>query len=100
VKIMKHLLREQRISLSKLAGEQDISTPTAWRWAQRGIKGIRLETFSLGGRKFTTREAFERFVEQVSRAASYTSGLPSPSTPRRAEANRRQAEQELNQDGI
>jgi len=97
---MKQLLREQRISLSGLAKEEDISTPTAWRWAQRGIKGTRLETFSVGGRRFTTREAFQRFVEKISRASSCAIGLPNPRTRRQEEADRHHAENELSRDGF
>ncbi len=60
-----NLLEERRVSLTVLARELDVSLSTAWRWTLRGIKGHRLESFSLGGRKFTTREAFERFVART-----------------------------------
>jgi hypothetical protein len=32
-----------------------------WRWARKGIKGIRLETLRLGGRFLTSMEALDRF---------------------------------------
>lgn len=59
------LLHETRISLTKLAQEQNVSVPTPWRWSTRGNRGHILETFSIGGRKFTTREAFERWVAKI-----------------------------------
>jgi hypothetical protein len=59
------LLREERISLTTLAQEQSVSVPTAWRWAQRGNRGHVLETISVGGRKFTTREAFARWIARI-----------------------------------
>ena len=59
------LLLEARVSLSDLAGEQRVSAPTAWRWCLRGVKGHVLESFSVGGRRYTTREAFVRWLCQI-----------------------------------
>ena len=56
------LLTEPRISLNQLAREQNVALSTVWCWCLRGIKGHRLESFSVGGKKFTTVEAFRRFV--------------------------------------
>ena len=56
------LLYETRISLTQLAQEQHKSVPTCWRWTQRGVKGHVLASFSCGGRKYTTREAFARWI--------------------------------------
>ena len=59
------LLEEIRISFNVLAQEQDVSLPTVWRWHTRGIKGHRLEGFNVGAKKFTTREAFQRWVSRI-----------------------------------
>jgi hypothetical protein len=59
------LLHETRISLITLAQEQGVSVQTAWRWAQRGNRGQVLETISVGGRKYTTREAFARWISAI-----------------------------------
>lgn len=56
------LLSETRVSLTALARELNLSVSTCWRWDKGGIRGHRLECFSLGGRRYTTREALERFV--------------------------------------
>jgi hypothetical protein len=42
------------------------SSCTWWRWATRGVKGVVLETIQIGNRKFTTREALQRFADQLS----------------------------------
>jgi Protein of unknown function (DUF1580) len=34
-------------------------------WADRGVRGIVLESRRIGGRRFTTREALERFLALV-----------------------------------
>lgn len=38
---------------------------TIFRWAQRGLKGVRLETISIGGVRCTTREALQRFFARL-----------------------------------
>jgi len=38
---------------------------TIWRWARKGVNGIRLETRRLGGRFVTSLEALERFSEKL-----------------------------------
>lgn len=35
---------------------------TADRWVRTGIAGRRLETFNLGGRRYTSRQAIRRFL--------------------------------------
>jgi hypothetical protein len=62
---MPDLFSEPRISLSALASREDVNISTVWRWCQRGCRGHRLESFSLGGKKFTTQPAFERWLARV-----------------------------------
>lgn len=57
------LITEDRISLTQLAHEQRVSITTAWRWVQAGRRGHCLESFHVGGRKYTTREAFARWLK-------------------------------------
>lgn len=59
---MDHLLDEERVSLTKVAREFDVHPATIWRWYRRGIKGVFLESFTIGGKRFTTREALARFI--------------------------------------
>lgn len=35
---------------------------TLFRWGQRGCRGIRLETILVGGIRYTSREALDRFI--------------------------------------
>jgi hypothetical protein len=41
---------------------------TVWRWATRGMKGVRLATISLGRFRYTTEAALERFIHETSLA--------------------------------
>lgn len=56
---------------------------TLWRWARRGLNGIRLETRRIGSRFVTSREALERFS-----AALAAIPLPDrPTAPPKASTN-------------
>ena len=48
-----------------------ITTRTALRWSIAGLRGIRLETIKVAGRRLTTLPAMRRFVER-------TQELPEP----------------------
>jgi hypothetical protein len=48
---------------------------TLWRWRTRGVNGIRLETFKVGKKRFTSLEAIARFIEKTTAAAD---GAPTP----------------------
>ena len=39
-----------------------ISDATMARWIQKGVKGVKLETLLIGGRRVTSREAISRFI--------------------------------------
>ena len=96
---MSHLLDEQRLSLSALAARESVNVSTVWRWCLRGCRGAKLESFAVGGRRFTTSEAFARFVAASTAAAK--GGQPiSKRTTRQREAAIRSAETELNKAGI
>jgi hypothetical protein len=71
---------------------------TVWRWVQRGVRGVRLETAMIGGRRITSQEALERFNAAVTAAAD---GSPSSTrTPRQRQRDIEQAEAELAKVGI
>jgi hypothetical protein len=36
---------------------------TVWRWIQKGIRGVRLESVLIGGMRYTSKEALQRFFE-------------------------------------
>src|SRR4051794_8951254 len=57
------------------------SPATAFRWAMEGIRGIRLETLMIGGRRYTSREAVVRFLARRNEPPS-----PEPVAPSKARA--------------
>ncbi|NLF67444.1 MAG: DUF1580 domain-containing protein [Candidatus Anammoximicrobium sp.] len=63
------------------------------RWRLRGVRGVKLETALLGGRRVTSREALERFAAAVTNAAE---GDPAPvRTPRQRAQEIAAAERKL-----
>lgn len=69
------LLEERMIPLNEAArllprpGGRQISKVSLWRWATKGVKSgasrVRLETIKVGGTRYTTVEAIERFAARL-----------------------------------
>jgi hypothetical protein len=66
------------------------------RWRTRGIRGIVLETVKVGGTRYTTAEAIQRFIERLNTPGA-VSDSTTPSQIARAHA---QAERELDAAGV
>ncbi len=93
------LLSEPRISLTDLAKREGVNCCTVWRWANRGVKSVRLETYSRGGRRFSTFPAFQRFCERVT-AVTTGERIIAGQTPRQREAAINAAESALDEIGV
>jgi hypothetical protein len=82
-----NLLNEAPISLSEasrlLPGRPHIAT--IHRWRLRGVRGVCLETVLVGGRRYTSRQALERFL------AATTAAGGNPATPIRTPSQRERA---------
>jgi hypothetical protein len=67
------------------------------RWRTRGVRNVRLETTVVGGRRYTSREAIERFIDRSTAAANHA---PSSQTTVQSRRAAEQAARELADDGI
>lgn len=79
------LSRDKLIPLAEAAAALP-SRPSAtalWRWWKKGVAvpggRVKLETMRIGRRRFTTREAFRRFVESMN-----ADTVPADAEPNRA----------------
>lgn len=71
-----------------------------YRWLGKGIRGARLETIVVGGQRFTSVEAIQRFIERTTANSPGASApVPRP-TSRQREAAIRRAERELRAAGV
>ena len=77
-----------------LPGSPHIST--IWRWVNRGCRGVKLETLLIGGKRFTSHEALQRFVNAGTSAAE---GQQAP-TQATADRMRPAANAELDEAGL
>jgi len=68
---------------------------TIWRWYLTGVDGVRLETVKIGGRRYTSKEALERFQERLTNP---TKSRPTDSARRAREIA--DAEAELQEAGF
>src|SRR5262245_30889651 len=81
---MQTLARAAR-TVPNRAGTRGIDVSTINRWWIRGIHGIRLETILVGGIRYTSAEAMQRFFAATTAAADRCA-LPTRTTRQRERA--------------
>ncbi|MBM3965374.1 MAG: DUF1580 domain-containing protein [Planctomycetes bacterium] len=74
------------------------SKATVWRWVLNGTRAGKLESFLVGGRRFTTLESIQRFAQQSTSASD--GNTPPSLTPRQREREISRAEREATEAGI
>ena len=92
--------QEQFLTLTEAAASLPgkVHKNTLVRWHLKGVKGVHLETVMIGGRRYTSQESIQRFVERTTTAAD---GKPTPArTSRQRDLAVKQAEEELSSQGI
>jgi hypothetical protein len=64
-----NLLAEDVIEINEVPNELPcrVNLSTVWRWTQRGIGGVKLETVNIGRKRMTSRQALSRFIAATSR---------------------------------
>lgn len=53
------------ISLAELAKHLNVHKTTVFRWHDEGVRGVRLKTIMVGGRRRTTAAALNEFIRQI-----------------------------------
>jgi hypothetical protein len=67
-----------------------------YRWTTRGCKGVVLESLQCGGTRVTSREALARFFQRL----TYPESESPRGTPARRRRAAKQAERELEREGV
>ena len=70
---------------------------TVYRWAQAGVRGVRLETIQVGATKCTSLEAMQRFCNRLTNPKV---SAPTSATPQARQRQIAAAEAELTAAGI
>ena len=74
------------------------SLATVWRWVLTGTRAGKLESFLVGGRRFTSLESIQRFAQQSTAVANGC--IPPSRTSRQREREISRAEREAIEAGI
>lgn len=94
------MLSEQKLTLNQAARRLGVNPSTTWRWALNGVRGVRLETYSVGVKRYTSVEALERFIAATTAAASNQAVPSDARTPNQLERAIDHVERELDRNGI
>ena len=94
---------EQTVPLSEapahIPGRPHVAS--VYRWTTQGVRGgIRLESIVVGGVRYTSIEAIQRFIERTTAASAGASVPPPKPTTRQREAAIRRAERALERAGV
>lgn len=54
--------------LPKQSNGKKIHISTVYRWVKRGLRGVYLETATIGGTTYTSIEALQRFSDRLSKS--------------------------------
>jgi len=57
------------IQEARLEFPNEPSAATVWRWVLKGVSGTVLASVRIGGRRFTSKEACRRFIEERNQPA-------------------------------
>lgn len=68
--------------IGKLTGTAKPNVSTLWRWCMKGCKGVKLASICIGGKRYVTVSAIERFIEARSVPDAQESTTTAASTPR------------------
>lgn len=79
--------------LPSLRNNRPIHASTLWRWAKKGLRGVKLEVLPIGGGKATSMEALQRFFAALAQ-------LQDAPVERTAPYQQDQIEQELIRAGL
>lgn len=58
------ILNKKRMSFSEVAEWADVHKTTVWRWTKLGVRGRRLATRMIGGRRYVLVSDLEDFLEE------------------------------------
>ena len=54
-------MKRTRLTLAHIARREGVAISTVWRWTLKGVKGRRLKSFLIGGRRYVNPADWEAF---------------------------------------
>ena len=68
--------------LPRRRGGRRVHVATLYRWAKHGLRGVVLQTLQVGGTRCTSREALQRFFEELTFGPASDAHVEEPSEER------------------
>lgn len=62
--------RRRRLSMREAARHVDVHLATIWRWWLHGVRGRRLATFLVGGRRYVYLDVLDSYISPAPTIAS------------------------------
>lgn len=63
-------LHKERLTLNEVAKRLKVHVATVYRWTLQGVRGRRLPSFFIGGRRYVTLSDLEWFIQPKNQPAS------------------------------
>ncbi|QEG35256.1 DUF1580 domain-containing protein [Bythopirellula goksoeyrii] len=95
-----NILQEKQLTLPQAAKQLGVNPSTVWRWTLSGVRGCKLQTISIGVKRYTSQEAIGRFVERTTAAAPGASSNLQSRSPAKRERDIQRAVKDLAKMGI
>ena len=73
-----------RMTVNQLARREGVHVASPWRWMQHGVRGVRLRSIRVGGRRYITEADWLAFSASLN-----TDLTDAPQTPSRSDSRRR-----------
>lgn len=93
-------LRDAAKMLPPRHGGKNTHVSSLYRWAGKGLRGVRLDTIKIGSVVCTSSEALQRFFERLSASDDLESDAPVYSTPSQTLRDAERAGRELDKMGV
>lgn len=62
---MTNQIESERLTLNAAARRLSVHVSTVWRWYSAGVRGVRLRTHLVGGRRYCTLADLEKFLAML-----------------------------------
>lgn len=59
------LLKLSRLTITQLARREGVHAATCWRWVLSGVRGLRLRSIRVGGRRFVLESDWQEFSQKL-----------------------------------
>jgi len=59
-------VRIEKFTFRQVASECDVHVATVWRWVLHGVRGRKLASIHVGGRRYITRSDLDTFLREGS----------------------------------